>query len=154
MAFTFELRFSENFELSWLTLHPAFSVMNGRVTRVERLERGKDRRWQIHVVPAGPGNVVVTLPGTADCETTHAICAADDRPLAESVIAIIPEMPPPPPGLSVADARVEKAEGATVDFAVTLSRAASETVTVDYATSDGTAVAGSDYTAARTFGAN
>ena len=34
----------------------------------------------------------------------------------------------------------------TLDFAVTLGRASS--VTVDYATSDGTATAGEDYTAA------
>lgn len=51
-----------------------------------------------------------------------------------------------PPGLSVADATVEEAVGAAADFVVTLSRAASEAVTVDYATSDGTATAGSDYT--------
>ena len=37
---------------------------------------------------------------------------------------------------------------AAVDFTVTLSRAAAETVTLEYATSDGTAVAGEDYTAA------
>ena len=41
---------------------------------------------------------------------------------------------------------MEEAADATVDFAVSLSRAASETVTVQYATSDGTATAGSDYT--------
>ena len=35
-----------------------------------------------------------------------------------------------------------------MDFAVTMSRAASETVTVDYATADGSATAGDDYTAA------
>ena len=44
--------------------------------------------------------------------------------------------------------RVEEAAGATVDFAVSLAHASSSTVTVDYATSDGTASAGSDYTAA------
>ena len=53
-----------------------------------------------------------------------------------------------PPALSVADAEVEEAEGATLDFTVTLSRALDEAVTVQYATSDGTATAGSDYTAA------
>ena len=51
--------------------------------------------------------------------------------------------------LSLSDARVEEAAGAAVAFAVTLSRAASETVTVDYATRDGSARAGEDYTAAR-----
>ena len=55
-----------------------------------------------------------------------------------------------PPALSVADATTdEPAEGetATLDFAVTLDRAASGQVTVAYATSDGTATAGDDYTA-------
>ena len=50
--------------------------------------------------------------------------------------------------LSVSDARAEEAAGAAVAFAVTLSRAASDAVTVDYATRDGSARAGEDYTAA------
>ena len=50
------------------------------------------------------------------------------------------------PVLSVADA--EAAEGATLAFTVTLTPAASGEVTVDWATADGTATAGSDYTAA------
>ena len=49
--------------------------------------------------------------------------------------------------LSVADAEVDEAEGATLDFVATLSRARNGPTTVDYATSDGTATAGSDYTA-------
>ena len=52
------------------------------------------------------------------------------------------------PGLSVADARVEEGAGAAVDFAVRLGLAATQTVTVSYATADGTALAGQDYTAA------
>ena len=49
--------------------------------------------------------------------------------------------------LSVADARTTEETDATLEFAVTLSQAASETVTVDYATADGTAQTGQDYTA-------
>ena len=49
--------------------------------------------------------------------------------------------------VSVSDSRVEEAEGASLDFTVTLSRALSEPVTVRFATSDGTARAGSDYRA-------
>ena len=49
--------------------------------------------------------------------------------------------------LSVADARANEGAGASVAFEVSLSNAATETVTVDYATADGTAEAGSDYTA-------
>ena len=48
--------------------------------------------------------------------------------------------------VSVADA--EAAEGATLGFVVTLSEAASTAVTVAYATADGTASAGEDYTTA------
>ena len=51
-----------------------------------------------------------------------------------------------PPALAVSDARVEEAPNVTLDFAVTLNRAASGPVTVGYATSDGTATAGADYT--------
>ena len=54
-----------------------------------------------------------------------------------------------PVGMAVADARVEEGAGAVLAFAVTLSRAASGTVTVDYATADGSARAGVDYTGAR-----
>ena len=52
----------------------------------------------------------------------------------------------PEPELSVADVMVDEGDG-TAEFTVTLDVASGETVTVDYATSNGTAVAGSDYTA-------
>ena len=51
------------------------------------------------------------------------------------------------PGLSITDA-APVAEGGEATFTVSLSPASSELVTVAYATQDGTAVAGSDYTAA------
>ena len=54
------------------------------------------------------------------------------------------------PSLSVADASVAEPSGAdaTLSFPVTLSAAQSAPVTVDYATSDGSAVAGTDYDSA------
>ena len=52
-----------------------------------------------------------------------------------------------PAAVTVADARAEEGTDETIDFAVTLSRAASGTVAVAYATADGTATAGEDYTA-------
>ena len=83
------------------------------------------------------------LPG--DCADDGGVCDGNGRGPEDEVSRAEED----PLTLSVADARVEEAAGATVDFAVTLSRAASETVTVDYATADGTATAGSDYRAAR-----
>ena len=59
--------------------------------------------------------------------------------------------PAAPPALSVTNATAaepEAGESVTLNFVVTLNRAASGTVTVDYDTSDGTATAGADYTAA------
>jgi hypothetical protein len=55
----------------------------------------------------------------------------------------------PPPTLSVADASVNEGNAgtSTATFTVTLSAAAAGAVTVNYATADGTATAGSDYTA-------
>ena len=53
----------------------------------------------------------------------------------------------PPPTLSVADATVDEGPNAKLRFEITLDHAASETVTVEASTSDGTATAGSDYRA-------
>ena len=49
-------------------------------------------------------------------------------------------------GFSVTDADAAENVDVTIDFTVTLDRAASETVSVDYATADGSALAGADYT--------
>ena len=64
-----------------------------------------------------------------------------------STLADRPGSTTEPVTMSVADARVREAPGATLDFAVTLSRAAAGAVTVAYRTVDGSARAGSDYTA-------
>ncbi len=53
----------------------------------------------------------------------------------------------PQPTLSVADATVAEGPNARLRFEITLDHAASETVTVEASTSDGTATAGSDYRA-------
>ena len=83
------------------------------------------------------------LRGGRACGTYGAICTGDHKVLSNTETATIPG----PPALTVADARVQEAVGATLDFTVTLSRAASGTVTVDYETSNGSATAGTDYTA-------
>ncbi len=55
----------------------------------------------------------------------------------------------PKPAVSIADAQVTEGNSGTaaLSFAVTLSKAAVSAVSVRYATADGTATAGSDYTA-------
>ena len=51
-----------------------------------------------------------------------------------------------PPSLSIGDVTVAELPDAVATFTVTLSGTMAESVTVDYATSDGTAKAGTDYT--------
>ena len=112
---------------------------------VKKLRR-KDRRldlWRVRVRPSSHAAVTVTLSPSPACGETGAVCTADGRTFTTGLATRIQG----PPGLAVADAEVEEAANATLAFAVTLSRPPSSTVTVDYATSDGTAVAGSDYTA-------
>ena len=144
--FTFELRFSEDVEgLSYKTLRDdAFTVTNGRVSGARRLVRGSNERWEITVVPDAAGDIVIELPAASDCAAAGAVCTADGRPLAYSLLAQVLG----PAALTVADARVEEGAGAVLAFGVQLSRATARTVTVDYQTADGSAQAGADYTAA------
>ena len=133
--FTFGLTFSEDFGPSYKTLRDdAFDVSGGEVRKARRQQQGSNQSWTIHVEPSGHGpvTVTVTLPETTDCGARGAICTDDDRPLSHSSSATVAG----PVGISVADVRVEEDDGAVLSLAVTLSRAASGALTVDYATSD------------------
>ena len=118
-------------------------VSGGSVTRLRRKDDRLDH-WRIKIQPSSHGAVTVTLSPSPACGATGAVCTPDGRTYTTALATRIQG----PPGLTVADAEVEEGPNATLAFAVTLSRAPSGTVTVGYATSDGTATAGSDYTAA------
>ena len=79
-AFTVELRFDEEFPLSYRTLRDsAFDVTNGRVTGARRFVQGRNQRWEIAVAPSSAADVVIALPAATDCAATGAICTADGR---------------------------------------------------------------------------
>ena len=86
-AFTFELRFSEDIEgLSYTTLQEhAFTVTRGSVSKVRRLEPGKNARWEITIQPSSDAGVTILLPNTTDCATQGAICTSDGRKLSNSL---------------------------------------------------------------------
>ena len=143
--FTFDLTFSENVNAGYARIRDdAFTVSGGAIASASRKTQGSNQGWTVEVDPAGNGSVRITLPETTDCDASGAICTDDSRKLSHPTSAAVAG----PPAISVSDATVQEAEGATLEFSVTLSHASSRTVTVGYATSDGTAVAGSDYTAA------
>ena len=117
-------------------------VSGGSVTRLRRNDDRLDH-WRIRVLPSSHEAVTMTLSPSPICGTTGAVCTADGRTFTTALATRIEG----PPGLTVEDAEVEEGPNASLAFAVTLSRALSSTVTVDYATADGTATAGDDYEA-------
>ena len=143
--FTFELHFSENAEAGYARLRDhAFTLSgNANVNQAQRKTQGSNQSWTIQVDPKGNEQVTITLPATTNCNSSGAICTGDGRKLSHSTAATIAG----PPSISVADATVTEAAGAVLAFTVSLSRSSGSNVTVDYATSDGTATAGADYTA-------
>ena len=142
-AFTFRVRFSLEPRVSYKVLRDeSFAVTGGGVRKARRVDGRNDLR-EIHIEPEGWDDVTVMLAGGRACGTEGAVCTADGKVLANTAVATVPG----PLALSVADARVDEAPGAVLAFEVTLNRAAAGTVTVDYATADGTATAGADYTA-------
>ena len=110
---------------------------------VRRVDGRRDLYW-FRLRPSGNGAVTVSLASTGACGGAAAVCTSDGRALSNVPAATIAG----PPSLSVADAEVNEGANAALAFAVALSRAVSSPVTVDYATSDVTATAGDDYTAA------
>ena len=142
--FTFQLSFSENVEAGYARIRDhVFTVTGATIDSASRITQGSNQGWTVEVNPTGNSSVTITLPETTDCNASGAICTDDSRKLSHSTSAIVAGLP----AISVSDAAVQEAEGAVLVFSVTLSHASSRTVAVAYATSDGSAQAGSDYTA-------
>ena len=144
----FELRFElseEPADVSYVTVRDAlFAVTGGSIANASRQVQGRNRGWKLNATPSGLGDVTLRLEATTSCDALPGVCTSDGRMLGGGRSVTVPG----PVALSVADAEVAEAEGATLDFVVTLSRARTSATTVGYATSDDTATAGSDYTAA------
>ena len=142
-AFKLRIAFSETIRMSGRRLRDdVVAVAGGRVTKARRVNKRKDL-WKLTVEPDSLADVTVTLSSGAACGTPAAVCTSDGRALSNTISTTVRG----PVAVSVADARAEEGADETIDFAVTLSRAASGPVEVSYATADGTATAGEDYTA-------
>ena len=140
----FEVRIAFSEAVAGRAKDAGVEVTGGTLARAVRVDERKDL-WKLTVNPSGYEAVTVTLPATADCAAAGAVCTADGRRLATALTHTVLG----PVTVSVADARAQEGEDATLDFAVALSRAASGEVTVTYATRDGTAKKGKDYRLAK-----
>ena len=84
--FTFEIEFSEEFGISYVTLKThAFNVTGGEVRKAQRTNRPSNITWRITVRPTSTGDVTIELPATTDCEAAGAICTGDGRKLSNSL---------------------------------------------------------------------
>ena len=141
--FSFTLTFSDEVVMndkSVLRDH-ALRVDGGSVTRVVRVNAGSNKGWTIYVKPNAPGDVVITLLTKQNCSDLGAICDANGRRLSGTLMHQVVG----PPVLRIADAAVDEGPGATLEFRVTLSRASSGKVTVDYETIAITATSDVDF---------
>lgn len=90
-VFTFVLRFSEEFPLSFRTLRDqSFQVTAATIRRAKRLRRGSNRGWRIHVRPDADAEVVLILAPDRACEAAGAICTTDGRRLSNRLELRVP----------------------------------------------------------------
>ena len=90
-VFTFELRFSEEFGLSYKILRDhAFTVTGGAAIKARRLNPPGNVRWEISVRPSGDGAVTIVLPATTDCASNGAVCTEDGRKLSSALEITVP----------------------------------------------------------------
>ena len=148
-SFEVRLTFSMEPHMSYKTVRDTmFTEKGGAITGARRVKPPHDLEFDIVVEPSGDGAVSFSLASPLPaCGETGAVCTAAGRKIEGTVNATIPG----PVAISVADATVREGAGAALAFVVTLDRARSEAVTVDYATVPGSgagaATEGSDYTA-------
>ena len=92
--FIFEIRFSDEVEISYKTLRDhTFTVTGGTVTNARRLAPPSNTGWEIHITPDTGAAVTIALPATTDCTATSAICTGDLRPLSNEWEVTVPGPP-------------------------------------------------------------
>ena len=143
-AFTFRIQFSEDIDTTVEDMRDhALNVSGGTVTGAARVKM-RDDLWSFTITPSGDAKVEIILAGGASCTADGAICTSDGRQLSTGLLTSVSG---PLPTLSIGDAVAYEGVDDHMTFYVSMDRAATERAWFNYATADGTAEAGSDYTA-------
>ena len=88
--FTFELHFSEEISISYVTVRDdVFEVTGGEIRSVRRRVRGSNLSWIITVRPTADADVVLALPSGRACDSTGAICTAGGKRFSERLEATV-----------------------------------------------------------------
>lgn len=89
-TFTFELRFSEAFRVSYKKIRDrVLNVTGGEVTNAARLVKKSSLRWNITIQPSSDDSVVIVLPSRPCSPGRQAVCTDDRRPLSDTVSATV-----------------------------------------------------------------
>ena len=95
-AFTFRIAFSEEVNISLMSMRDhALVVTGGTVTDAQRVDGRKDL-WELTVEPAGTGPVSILVPQDRACTETGALCTADGRMLSSGLGQLVPGPAPAP----------------------------------------------------------
>ena len=139
--FTFRVKISEVLRpRAKRSIKDALTVTNGSVQKVQKV--GTRDNWRVTVRPSFTAAVNISFTPKTKCSDVLAPCTSDNR----SVSSLLSTQIMGPPMISISDASVYENINIPISFNVTLNRAATQTVTVDWATADNSATAGSDYT--------
>ena len=136
-GFDLHMEFShEPNSFSYRTVRDAlFDLVDGRIERVWRRERGKNRLWGITVVPDGQGPVTLTARATTDCTAQYAACNIDGRKFAGNLRLTVPG-PRTLPMVSIAPSTSPVTEGAAAAFSLARTGAAAAALTVAVSVSE------------------
>ena len=158
LRYRFDLRLSEGVHIPYREMRDhAFSVANGRMDGAKRIHKERmggnlySNHWRMRVAPADETKpVTVTLRGNRPCSEKGALCSGSGGQLDGSPALTLSTDTEPPdlgslPSLSIADTSGTE-DSANLAFDVSLSKAVSATIAVDFRTvSGGTATANADY---------
>lgn len=102
-----------------------------------RIEPGAGAQVTVVVVPEVPGDLIATFR----------VGSVENDPNPGDNVAVVTTLVQAPPGLSIGNVAVREGDTGTTNavFTVWFSPGSGRTVTVDYETADGTAMAGEDY---------
>ena len=158
LRYRFDLRLSEGVSIPYREMRDhAFSVTNGRMDGAVRIHKERtggtlySNHWRMTVAPVDETKpVTVTLRGNRPCSEQGALCTASGGQLDGSpALTLSTDREPPDlgslPSLSIADTSGTE-DSVNLAFDVSLSKAVSATIAVDFRTvSGGTATANADY---------
>ena len=140
--FTFRVKTSEVLRpRSKRSIKDALTVTNSSIQKVRKV--GSQDNWRVTVQPSSTAAVSISFAPKTNCSDVLAPCTSDDRAVSSLLSAQVMG----PALLSINDASAYENTDTSMSFSVTLNRPATQTVTVNWATANGTAMAGSDYTA-------